>query len=123
MTRMSPMKGPPFARKLRRVRAMVLVRADGCVKQVGLAPFDPWAHSDELAAAHHANRIAEAEELRKVRADDDHGLPRGREAADDVVDLGLAPDIDAARGLVEEEDPRRVLEETGQGHLLLVPPG
>ena len=40
-----------------------------------------------------------------------------------LVDLGLAPHVDAAGGLVEEEHVRLLVQEAGEGHLLLVAAG
>ncbi len=80
----------------------------------------PRPHGDELAAAHHPDRVAQAEELRQVGADEDDRFSGRGQAADDLVDLGLAADVDPAGGLVEEEDARRVLEQAGEGDLLLV---
>jgi hypothetical protein len=54
---------------------------------------------------HDADGVAEAEEFRQVGADDHHGLARGGEGADELVDLGLAADVDTAGRLIEKEKP------------------
>ena len=65
--------------------------------------------------------VADAEELGEVGADEEDGLAPGGQLADPFVDLGFADDVDAARRLVQEEDLGLLVEEPGQGHLLLVP--
>src|SRR5919204_199716 len=46
-----------------------------------------------------------------------------REAAHQVVDARLRADVDAARGLVEDQHPRARLQPLGEHHLLLVAAG
>src|SRR5215217_4034738 len=48
--------------------------------------------------------VTDAEELGKLRGDDDDGLPLGSQPVDDRVDLVLRADVDAAGGLVEDQD-------------------
>jgi hypothetical protein len=64
--------------------------------------------------------VADAEELGKIGADEEDGLSLPGELADELIDLDLAHDIDAARRLVEQEDFGPLMEETGQRDLLLV---
>ena len=68
----------------------------------------------EPAARHHRDPIADAEQLRQIAADEQHGLAApGRpcsaddQLVDQRVDLRLAPDVDAARRLVEHAARRR----------------
>ena len=104
--------GHGFSRRPRRTR-----------RSSGSRPLGAGPNGHELAPAHHADRVAEAEELGQVGADEDHRLSRGGQPADDLVDLRLAADVDPAGGLVEEEDPRRMLQEPGERDLLLVAAG
>ena len=48
---------------------------------------------------------------------------RLRELSDELVDVRLRADVDAACGLVEYEDRRLDVEPLGQHHLLLVATG
>src|ERR1017187_662015 len=124
MTRRRPMKGPafPMMRRIRGIMAALYV-PDRCPQELRLAPLDPGPRGDELAAAHHAYGVAQAEELGQVGADKDDRLAGRRQLPDEPVDLRLAAHVDPAGGLVEEEYPRRVLEQPRERDPLLVPPG
>src|SRR5262245_19684527 len=78
----------------------------------------------ELAAdsplAHHENAIPEAENLGELRRDHHDGGPPGDQLTHQPIDLDLAPDVDATRRLVEEEDLRVRVEPLGDDDLLLV---
>ena len=70
--------------------------------------------------------IAEAEQLGNVAADHQHRarlaarLALGNERIDELVDLRLARDVDAASRFVEEQDVDVVMEQPGDRDLLLV---
>src|SRR4051794_35173476 len=72
------------------------------------------------ALAHDEHAVGQPEDLGQVRRHDDHAEALGREVADDLVDLGLRPHVDALRGLVEHEDLRLRRQPAGEQHLLLV---
>ena len=55
-----------------------------------LGPFRPRSHRRQFAAAHDADRVAQAEQLGQIGADDDHRAPAGGEAADQFT-VNLAP--------------------------------
>ncbi len=81
------------------------------------------ARRAQLAAAHDGDAVAHAEELGQVARHEQHRLAGERQAIDEAVDLRLAADVDAARGLVEEEDVDVVVEQAGERDLLLVAAG
>ena len=71
-------------------------------------------------AMHHHDAIAHAQQLRQLRRDhDDAGAARGQ-PIHQVVDLDLRADVDAARGLVEDEDAARARQPLPEHDLLLV---
>src|SRR5512132_4267077 len=70
--------------------------------------------------AHHEHAIGQPEHLGQVGRHDDHAEPFGGEAADDLVDLGLRPDVDALGRLVEHETLGRGRQPPREQHLLLV---
>src|SRR5688500_165420 len=72
-----------------------------------------------LAQDQHA--LAHAQQLGQVRGDEHHPQPARRQLRDELVDLRLGPDVDPARGLVEEEHARLGHQPLGEHDLLLVP--
>src|SRR4051812_42819563 len=88
-----------------------------------LGPFGSRTHSSDSPAAHHSNGIANAEEFGKIRADEDNRFAVGGEFADELVDLGFAGDVDAARRFVEEKNIGFVMKQTANGDFLLVAAG
>ena len=73
--------------------------------------------------AHHEHAVAHREHLREVGGDEDDRHAGGGELVDDVVDLGLRGDVDAAGRLVEDEDLRLRVEPLREHRLLLVAAG
>ena len=55
---------------------------------------------------HDEDAVGEKQKLREFGADHEDGEAFGGERADERVDLLLGADVDAAGGLVEEEDAR-----------------
>ena len=78
-------------------------------RQVG---GDPALADDQDAVGH-------AEHLGQLAGDhqDRHALPR--ELGQQAVHLGLGADVDAARGLVDQDDLGRAFHHLGQKQLLL----
>src|SRR3954454_15822270 len=70
--------------------------------------------------AHDQHAVGQPEHLGQVGRHDDHAEAFGREVADDLVDLGLRPHVDALGGLVEHEHLRLRRQPPGEEHLLLV---
>ena len=56
------------------------------------------------ALAHDEDAVAHGQHLGQVGGDEDHGHARRGEVVDELVDLGLGADVDAARRFVEDED-------------------
>src|SRR6266516_2572707 len=56
------------------------------------------------AARHDDNAMAYIHELRELRRDHDHGRTLFGETMDQAIDLGLGADVDAASGLVEDQN-------------------
>ena len=77
-----------------------------------LADDDAVAQDDEPIRALH--------DLLEVGADEDDGQTLAGEVAHERLDLGLGADVDAARRVVEDEEPRGGGQHAGQEHLLLV---
>src|SRR6476661_4094376 len=75
---------------------------------------------DLAAVAHHDEPVAEPQHLLELGGDEDHRHALGRELGDLGLDLRLGADVDAARGLVEDEDLGLRDQPAGQEHLLLV---
>ena len=72
------------------------------------------------ALAHDEHAVAHGEDLREVGRDQDHRDARRRQLADELVDVRLGADVDAAGRLVEHEHGRLDVEPLGEHHLLLV---
>ncbi len=77
----------------------------------------------DLAVAHHHDPVAHADQLLDLRGDHQDGGAVGRELVDDLVDLELGADVDAAGGLVQDEEPRPAQQPLADHHLLLVAAG
>src|SRR5262249_31118335 len=75
------------------------------------------------AVAHHVDAVADSEQLRHLRRDDDDTLSVRGELSDDRVDLVLGANVDAARRLIKYQDFRRCEEPFAQHDLLLVAAG
>ena len=73
--------------------------------------------------AHDRDAVAETQNFGQFRGDDDDGAPFGGEAVEQLVDLALGADIDAARRLVEDQDIAVAQQPLGDDHLLLVAAG
>jgi hypothetical protein len=70
--------------------------------------------------AHDHDAVAHADHLEQLGRDHDHGHALARGLADQVVDRGLAVDVDAAGRLVEDQQVLGGGEPLGQHDLLLV---
>ena len=70
--------------------------------------------------AHHHDAVAHAQDLRQLRGNHDDRLALVGERSQKLVDLALGADVDAARGLVEEQDIAIAIEPFGDHDLLLV---
>src|SRR3954468_19213594 len=86
-------------------------------------PFAGGARCANDAAAHHRDRVANAEQFGKVGTDKDHGFSALSEFADQTINLRFAGDIDAARGFIEQKNIGFVMEKPTDRHFLLVAAG
>ena len=75
------------------------------------------------ALGHDEDAVGEEQELGELGGDHEDGEALGGERADERVDLLLGADVDAAGGLVEEEDARAGGEPLADDDLLLVAAG
>src|SRR5579859_25841 len=91
----------PVCSAMAEVHAEVGVDDPGVVTQPGEGPL-----RDHLAEVHHHHLVAGLLDERQVVLYDDHGLARGGELAHGVADLGAQDRVDAAHGLVEDDQPR-----------------
>ena len=71
----------------------------------------------------HQDAVAHAEQLGEFAGDEHHGFSGVGELVDDLVDLQLRADVDAARGLVEEDDAGLGHERLAEHDFLLVAAG
>ncbi|NYJ68731.1 hypothetical protein HNR16_003519 [Pseudoclavibacter chungangensis] len=72
---------------------------------------------------HDDDPLAQPYDLLQFRGDEDDGGALLRELDDGLLDLGLGPDVDAARGLVEDEQLGTRREPAAEQHLLLIAAG
>ena len=80
-----------------------------------------WAAlGDHAAVAQHADRVAEPEDLLQLGGDEQHRHAVVGESDDELLDLGLGADVDAAGRLVEDQQLGLGDQPAGQQHLLLV---
>src|SRR6266567_2882300 len=74
----------------------------------------------ESTTAHDGQAITHAEKLRQIRTDhQDRSVLRGA-LRDRFIDLGLTPDVDAARRLVEQKHVSVLMKQTRERQLLLI---
>src|SRR5215210_1001449 len=59
----------------------------------------------DAALAHHQDAVGHREDFLELRGDEQDGLAFLRQVIHETVDLGLSPDINAPRGLIEQQDP------------------
>jgi hypothetical protein len=86
-------------------------------------PIRDGASITHGSAGHERDSVADSEQLGLVRADHQNRLARGRLFADQAIDLGPGADIDAAGRLVQVQDVGALVEQSCQGHLLLIAAG
>ena len=79
--------------------------------------------SHYLAAAHYNHAVAHAENLRHFRGNHDDAFTGLDQAVHDVVNLNLCTNVNAARGLVKDENIRFGVDPLADNHLLLVTAG
>ena len=77
----------------------------------------------DLAVAHDQDAVAHADQLLDLRGDHQDAGAVGGEPVDDLVDLVLGADVDAAGRLVEDEQARAAQQPLADHHLLLVAAG
>ena len=82
--------------------------------------MSPSPIGDDAAVAQHDDAVAEAQHLLELGRDEEHRHAVLGEVDDELLDLGLGADVDAARRLVEDEQPGRGGEPAREQHLLLV---
>ena len=74
----------------------------------------------DLAVAHDQDAVAHPDQLLDLRGDHQDAGAFGGQAVDDLVDLVLGADVDAARRLVEDEQARAAQQPLADHDLLLV---
>src|SRR6056297_6026 len=131
-----PRSGVSVCQGIRRLGRAVAVASGGVVMKVplllesgrvlhDLVLVDVVAVQDpgDPPRAHHDDAVAEADDLRQLAADHDHRDAALGELMDEEVDLALRADVDAARGLVQDQDPGIAQQDLGDDQLLLVAAG
>ena len=74
----------------------------------------------EPAVVHDGHTIAEADKLIIIgRIEQDSGALIG-EAAHELIQLLFGPNVDAAGGIIEQDDPWRIHQPFCEDHLLLI---
>src|SRR5688572_26615419 len=75
---------------------------------------------DLAAVAHDDHAVTEPEDLLQLGGDEHDRHALAGELGDQLLDLGLGADVDAAGGLVEDQHLRLRDQPPGEQHLLLV---
>ena len=89
----------------------------------GLRPGLASKRCGDHAVAHHQDGVAEADRLLERVGGQDHADALVGQRADQLVDLLLGADVEAARRVVEDDDARPRVQPLGEHHLLLVAAG
>src|ERR671915_1812480 len=76
----------------------------------------------DAALPHHQHAVGHREYLLQLRGDQQDRLALLRQVVHEAVDLRLRPDVDAPRGLIQQQDVRLAGERLGDDDLLLVAP-
>ncbi len=82
-----------------------------------LWPIDLAGHPP---GAHHADAVAQTKKLEKIGGYDQHRCSFRGQLSDQIVDLDLGSNIDAARWLIEQENAGRNTNCAGKDDLLLI---
>ena len=77
---------------------------------------------DDAAAAEHQDAVGHGDQLAGIVADQDDRHALGRQLRNDAVDLGLGADVDAARRLVEDQEPGRGISHLASSTFCWLPP-
>src|SRR6266536_3057106 len=80
----------------------------------------PRVLGDDSPGAQRDDAMREPEHLPQLAGDQQHAQAVGGQAVEEVVDRALGPHVDPARGLVGQQQPRRLHQPLGQRRLLLV---
>ena len=75
-----------------------------------------------MSAAHDANGITDPQQFGQVGTDKNDGLTLQGQLVYQLVDLRLAPDVNAAGRFIQKENISLMMQETANGDLLLVAP-
>jgi hypothetical protein len=78
--------------------------------------------SGDASVAQYGDAVADARDLIEFGRDEQHGHPVGGQIADQLLDLGLGADIDAAGGLVEDEQRGWVISQRASSTFCWLPP-
>ena len=82
-----------------------------------------WRGATDAAFVQHDDAVAHAHELGQLARAEDDRFPGVGKPIDDLVDFNFRADIDAARGLVEEDDLRLGHERFAEHDFLLIAAG
>jgi hypothetical protein len=72
------------------------------------------------AFAHNADTVTQREQFRQVAGDEENRQSFLGQASNEIMELILCADIDALRGLVQDEDPGFSSEPARDGDFLLI---
>ena len=80
----------------------------------------PAEHAGLPALAHHQHPVRQQKQLRHLRSHNHNGQSLGGQAEYELIDLLFRSDVNAARRLVEKQDPGSGRQPLADGDLLLV---
>ena len=89
------------------------------MQQRFLGDLIAFQRRDQMPGTHDQRPVAQADDLRELRADHEDGAALAGEFAQQAINLDLAADVDALRRLVEDQDARVNRQPARQDDLLL----
>src|SRR5438067_1401711 len=103
--------------------SLINILPNGGADDALLGPLFGRTGGCQHPAAHHADSIANAQQLGQIRTNKEDSLAGGGQLSHQPVNLRLASNVDATRWLVQQQDFRFVMKQSSQGELLLIPAG
>src|SRR5471032_410550 len=99
------------------------VAAEGRRQDGVLAPGAAFEGLDDAAGAHDGDAVADQHQLAQVARDDQQALALARQVGQQMVDVELGADVDAAGGLVEQHHRHVAVQPARHDDFLLVAAG
>src|SRR5471030_3319858 len=99
------------------------VAAEGRRQDGVLAPGAAFKGLDDAAGAHDGDTVADQHQLAQVARDDQQALALARQVGQQMIDVELGADVDAAGGLVEQHHRHVAVQPARHDDFLLVAAG